>query len=103
MREYDAVMFLGNGLHSDYQVKRIMARLRNAFTDLSYAQQGAKLDPAEHEDLVKDIAAALLGRDIVLGEQLPYPGKIKREFHGPSDPHDHRSRDQVFVKVVGQD
>lgn len=50
-------------------------RLEKAIDDLGGLQQGPTSDEdwLEIEDTVHDIAAALLGRRIVITEQLPYP------------------------------
>ena len=83
MRHFPGLVFLGAGEHSILLVKLLQARLNEAI-DLSCAlQQSSQGMPEdEHEearlanaldDAVRDLAAALLGRQVTIGDKLPYP------------------------------
>lgn len=79
MREHDALLFMGAGHRSQYAADRLKARLNTAFATLSAWQQGSPQvleEVVEVEDTVRDIAAALLGREVLFGADLPYPGKL---------------------------
>jgi len=83
MRWFDATLFMGNGEHSKSEVRFLRRRLNEALSILSGRQQGAvgpeydKID--EREDIVRDIAAAVLGKSIAIGDDLPYPGVLDND------------------------
>ena len=56
--------------------------LDKALGNLSALQQGADNSNGELSDEIEgaahEICAALLGKRITIGEELPYPGKIER-------------------------
>jgi hypothetical protein len=79
MREHDALLFMGAGDRSTYAADRLKKRLKQAMDTLSAWQQGSPQvleEIVEVEDTVRDIAAALLGREVIFGAELPYPGKL---------------------------
>lgn len=79
MREIDTILFMGQGARSEWAVNRLKKRLDEALSNLSAFQQGAPQtseDTEKFEDLVRDIAAALVGRGIMFAEDLKYPGKL---------------------------
>lgn len=53
-------------------VSLLLRRLREATSILSAQQQGAEIDDEELYDIVRDFATALLGREILIGEIIPY-------------------------------
>lgn len=85
MRHFHGLVFLGNGQFSVAEMERLKLRLDDGFNDLGAMQQGnVYATPEENEreraeitsaleDVVRDVAAALLGRKITFGEKLPYP------------------------------
>lgn len=85
MRNFHGLIFLGNGEHSVAAVERLKGRLAEGISELSALQQGnlfateeenAKEEAAitsELEDVVRDVAAALLGREVSFDATLPYP------------------------------
>jgi hypothetical protein len=80
MRQFDSVVFMGAGAHSGADCYLLHTILDRALSNLSAIQQGADDDILEHEveDIAKDLCAALTGRKVKFGEELPYPGKIER-------------------------
>jgi hypothetical protein len=87
MREFDSLVFMGAGDRSAADCYRLHRMLDRALGNLSALQQAGQHYSEERragmecgiEDAVKDIAAALLGKKIKIGEKLPYPGKLKRQ------------------------
>jgi hypothetical protein len=83
MRYFPGLLFLGAGDHSLRLIKLLHARLDEALHisgGLQQSSQGMPEDEAycarfeaECEDAVRDIAAALLGREVTVGRRLPYP------------------------------
>jgi hypothetical protein len=87
MRYFPGMIFLGNGEHSARLAKLLHARLDSAVSLLGGLQQPD--DPceppsearttdrsrceAELHDAAKDIVAALLGHELLLGDKLCYP------------------------------
>jgi hypothetical protein len=80
MRQFDAIVFMGAGVSSDADCYILHKLLDKALGNLSVLQQGLDDDILEYEieEAVKDIGTALLGKKIIVGEDLPYPGKIER-------------------------
>jgi len=76
VRWFDSLLFMGAGKCSRADVNLLKRRLRDALLIQNYAQQGAEIKDDEREDIVRDIAAALLGKEITIGADLPYPGKL---------------------------
>ena len=87
MRYFHGLIFFGN-LSCIEQTAMLRDRLNDACQLVGGLQQGGHPDSEEDalaqetmrtsdqkavEDIVRDIAAALLGRDITIGERLPYP------------------------------
>lgn len=90
MRKFHGYLFLGSGDYSARQAALLRKRLREAFELNAGLEQGAgfgEFDPPgfqkrlykEVEDIVRDIAAALVGRRISFGRKLPYPPKEPEE------------------------
>lgn len=86
MRMIEGLYFAGNagppGYFSERQEELLFRRLRTAIDYLSGLQQGVtgqdRIDgEQEIEDAVRDVAAALLGRNIEITDELPYPGEWK--------------------------
>lgn len=80
MRLFRGKLFLGSGEHSERGVKVLHARLDDALSHLSGLQQSHQgeedLDfqaQVEIEEVVRDIASALLGREVHFGDVQPYP------------------------------
>lgn len=83
MRYFPGLLFLGAGDHSVLLCKTLHKRLDEALQisgGLQQSSQGMPEDEAcrissevEREDAVRDIAAALLGREVTFGRRLPYP------------------------------
>jgi len=73
---------MGMGEASEAGVVALRKRLADGVSISSGLQQGGgeAVDRAELEDIVKDIAAALLGRDITIGLALPYPPERPRYY-----------------------
>ena len=87
-RIFKTLLFFGMGEHSEELGNLLEARLQYGMSIASGLQQPGhpESDRAadcesfqqyvfekDLENVVKDIAAALLGRDIIIGEELPYP------------------------------
>jgi hypothetical protein len=83
MRHFPGLVFLGAGEHAVRLVQLLQARLNEA-VELSCALQQSSqgMPESEHEDedaklalndAVRDLAAALLGRQMTIGDKLPYP------------------------------
>ncbi len=75
-RKFLGLVFLGAGDASVRKTILLHTLLDEAIGELGALQQG-ETDPAcsqAIEDAVRDFAAALLGREVTLGEKLPYPG-----------------------------
>lgn len=77
MRLFHGLLFLGSGDFSKKECEALHNRLDNGLELSSYGQQGPM--PGELlldlEEVVKDIAAALLGRNIEFTDALPYPSE----------------------------
>ena len=81
MRIFRGTVFLGSGEHSVRACEALHARLEDALSALSGRQQSRSDDEAElnqraeieMEEVVRDIASALLGREIALTDVQPYP------------------------------
>lgn len=76
MRHFHKLLFLGNGEQSQADCKKLIQRIDDALITSSYLQQAprGKFPEGEQdlEDAVRDLAAALLGREIDFGAELPY-------------------------------
>ncbi len=78
-RGFHGLLFLGNGEHSVRERQRLHEILDRALDLSGGLQQPGPEDPSDEryhreiEDAVRDVAAALLGREIELGEVLAYP------------------------------
>lgn len=84
MRWFDSIAFMGNGKMSRADANLLKRRIDQGLSILSAMQQAA-FDKAfqdyiamddDREDIVRDIAAALLGKEVTFGTDLPYPGKL---------------------------
>jgi len=81
MRYFDTTLFCGAGKFSEADCRLLRKQLEDALSALSGIQQGGE-DAARREgwdtreDAVRDIAAALLGKSVTIGDDLPYPGKL---------------------------
>ena len=78
MRHFDTMLFCGNGKTSEADLRLLRRRLNDALSLNSAIQQGYRPtsdELNERVDVVRDVAAAVLGRNIELGRTLPYPGK----------------------------
>ena len=71
MREHYHQLPLGNGDYSQKEAHRLITRLRLAITDVSGLQQGVQVNCEEYwlahreiEDLIADLAAALLDSNV---------------------------------------
>lgn len=80
MRLFHGLIFQGAGKTSVTQLRRLNNIYQRAGMIAGGLQQGVHTDSQEHkdgtveiEDAVRDIAAALLGRDITFTKVLPYP------------------------------
>ena len=79
MRRFNQLLFLGNGAVSVEQMHALHQRLAEGLTINCGLQQTPCKDPlyikgqSDLVDVVKDIAAALLGVEIEIGKSLPYP------------------------------
>jgi len=82
MRYFRALSFRGAGVHSAVDTVLLHSRLNDALSISGGLQQGGvenlEQDTEEMEDVVRDIAAALLGREVEFGEELEYPGPTDR-------------------------
>jgi len=79
MRVFHGLMFLGNPT-SSMQASILHARLNEGIEMQGGLQQGVPTDSEEYKkgtadvaDVIRDLAAALLGREINFGDALPYP------------------------------
>ncbi len=90
-RLFKGQIFLGNGEHSERLVDILRQRFEDAIVILGGEQQngliGYKFDKEESkksikelEYIVKDIGAALLGRQIKIERPLKYPWKEPQEL-----------------------
>lgn len=81
MRKFKQRIFCGSGQLSNWKIGQLRDRLEEGITILSGLQQGG--DPSicdKLEDVVRDIAAALLGQQITLGEEVELtPAMIREE------------------------
>jgi hypothetical protein len=72
MRYFDQIIFMGSGEAGFTQadMRMIRRRLNDAFSLISGMQQGADISAEDdREDIVRDIAAALLGKNIeIMGD-----------------------------------
>ena len=87
MRLFDSILYMGAGKFSEADVRLLKRQLKEALSVLSGIQQGGgdQIDAQEldmREDVVRDMAAALLGREITIGAELPYPGKLRMGKRG---------------------
>jgi len=74
MRQFDGLLFMGMGEFSAAGERALKRRLASGLSLSSGIQQGGDTEyEADLEDVVRDIGAALLGRDITIGAKLPYP------------------------------
>jgi hypothetical protein len=76
MRVFRSRVFLGNGETSQKAVKALHQRLGDGLVDLGFLQQShkgeANLDAEiALEEVVRDIASALLGREVAIREVQP--------------------------------
>jgi len=78
MRTYDHLWFGGNGIYSGLEVNYLVNRLHEGFILLGGMEQGPWPTECETEleDIIRDIAAALTGKNIEFTDKLPYPGKL---------------------------
>ena len=81
-RYFHGLIFMGAGDRSINQCDHLHERLENGLSHLSGAQQMAfeseelrRVAEQNVEDVVRDVAAALLGREVTFGDKLPYPPK----------------------------
>lgn len=76
-RQFKGLLFSGDGDFSGHESVALHKRLDEGLSILSGVQQEHPADwrkwKVDVEDIVKDIAAALLGRNIELTDELPYP------------------------------
>lgn len=83
MKNFDALLFLGNGIVSEQGVEKLKRVLEQAIEISSGNQQGPS-DPRARfaiEEAVRDIAVALTGRSIEFKDRVSYPGvKNRAEF-----------------------
>ena len=80
MRAFLSLLFMGSGECTVRDVDLLHQRLQDALSHSSGLQQSRggeeemdRKSTAEMEDVVRDIAAAVLGREVTFGETLPYP------------------------------
>ena len=83
MRNINGMIFLGSGEYSVARVKHLKSILDKAISELSGLQQAGGPDPMfdeeikeceqNIEDYVRDIAAALTGKEIEFTNGLEYP------------------------------
>lgn len=78
MRKFHGLFFGGAGDHSIWEANKLRQLLEDSIIELGGMQQGGTKEEQDTsrevlEDAVKDFAAALLGRNITIGEKLPYP------------------------------
>ena len=76
-RQFKGLLFRGDGDFSGHESVILHKRLDEGLSILSGLQQEHPSDwrkwQADLEDVVKDLAAALLGRDVEFTDELPYP------------------------------
>lgn len=91
MRWFDAMVFMDCDKCSRADSNLLVRRLKEGLSILSGLQQGGRklasstaLDRIDLEDVVHDIATALLGKEITIGNDLPYPGKLGFVRHSKS-------------------
>lgn len=79
MRRFHGLLFLGSGDFSKKECEALHNRLDNGLDLSSYGQQGpmSKELQLDLEDVVRDIVAALLGKDVEFTNALSYPPKPK--------------------------
>ena len=76
MRQFHGLIFMGAGERTEAECAFLTKRLQEAMMLVSGMQQAHEgTFESEVEDIVRDIAAAVLGREVTFGEKLPYPGK----------------------------
>ena len=83
MRYFTGLLFLGSGEYSERAAGLLHERLDEALSISGGLQQSSQGEPENEEataaeeqervDAVRDLAAAILGRDITIGDKLPYP------------------------------
>lgn len=76
MRAFHEIVFMGNGESSELLAATLVERVEVGFVLLSGIQQAqGHVDVEtllrELEDVVQDVAVALLGRSVTLGPELP--------------------------------
>jgi hypothetical protein len=82
MRSFRGLLFLGAGDHSKAEVMRLHARLAEGLNISGGLQQTPNTLPeyweqkTHLEEVIRDLAAALIGQDICFGSQLPYPPSV---------------------------
>ena len=83
MRNFDSLLFLGNGKVSEDGVKKLHRIINEAVSISSGLQQGGPDVQSELalEEAVCDIVAALTGKEITLGSDLPYPGPFRLNYN----------------------
>lgn len=91
MRKFHGLLFLGMGEDSNKLVVRLHQRLNEGLLVLGGAQQMHSRSERDEdllsdiEDVVRDIAAALLGKETTFGGELPYPWNIGELLQGMKD------------------
>lgn len=76
-RMFDCIYFDGAGMFSSNMSCLLFAKLNRALSIRSGLSQGGAQggEEEELENIVRDLAAAIVGREISFGEELQYPGK----------------------------
>jgi hypothetical protein len=83
MRYFDDIIFMGSCSPGFTQadIRTLRRRLSDAFSLISGMQQGADVSAEDdREDIVRDIAAALLGKNIEITDDCAYT-KLGNERH----------------------
>lgn len=83
MRNFNSMIFLGNGARSEKSVALLYSLLDSAISELSGLQQGGAVKgsvefiEAENkiEDIAKDIYCVLTCKEVISTEEVSYPGK----------------------------
>jgi hypothetical protein len=80
MRYFDSILFCGAGQFSEADCALLRKQLDEGLSILSGIQQGGdQIDEQgldSREEVVRDVAAALLGKTVIIGDDLPYPGEL---------------------------
>jgi hypothetical protein len=97
IRYFNGLIFLGSGETSVQEAEGLKRRLADGLKMLGGLQQPDHAESEEHfrqcmaaqlkaerelADVVRDLAAALLGREIDFGAELPYPSRNARLIDG---------------------